>query len=134
MHTHIKIFKCNLIKCIEDCIDILQEMKSDNEASTLLSQLKAVHPIVNSLPESGLVDIINEIYVHTLPLRDSIKKRDPKLFETETFASLDVKTFKSIKKIIQSSKQDDVDCMYDYIDSFIASCDKYRMDTKMKLQ
>jgi len=105
----------------------------DDESKTLLNQLYGVQPIINSLPESGLIEILNEIYTHTLPLRTQIKNRDAHLFDTPVFQTLEVKTFKSIKKIVQTSKREDVDCMYDYIDSFIASCDRFRSETKEKL-
>lgn len=132
MHTHIKIFKCNLLKCIEDCIEILNEINTV-ESRSLLNQLYGFRPVLSALPESGYISIMNEIYTHTLSLRTQIKNRDDSLFDSEVFQNLDIKTFSSIKCIVKNSKKSDVECMYDYIDSFIASCDRYRLENKEKL-
>ena len=132
MHTHIKIFKCNLLKCIEDCIEILNEMNTA-ESRGLVNQLYGIQPVLGALTESGYIDIMNQIYTHTFPLRTQIKNRDDSLFDSAVFQSLDVKTFLSIKCIVKNSKKSDVECMYEYIDSFIASCDRYRLENKEKL-
>jgi len=103
------------------------------ESRGLVNQLYGIQPVLGALTESGYIDIMNKIYTHTFPLRTQIKNRDDSLFDSAVFQSLDVKTFLSIKCIVKNSKKSDVECMYEYIDSFIASCDRYRLENKEKL-
>lgn len=52
---------------------------------------------------------------------------------SEILKELDSKTFKAIKMVMKKGEPDDVNVAFEYIDCFIAACEKFRKDTKEKL-
>lgn len=55
------------------------------------------------------------------------------IYCSDVLTSMDSKTFNAIKMVMKKGQQDVVDMCFDYIDCFIAACEKYRMETKEKL-
>lgn len=166
MHMHIKIFKCNLQKCIADCIDILKERKNDRDAQILITELKYADTFVDALTEQLLKDILLQFITAIGGVRQYIKDRDVSFFDdvnpctwckkstgicickvachgkcaclesclncNDFLSSMDIKTFKAIKKIVKDGDKENIAIMFDYIDAFISSGDKYRQEVKEK--
>lgn len=166
MNTHIRIFKCNLLKCIDDCISILGDFKSDKDAENLIAELQVAKTIVDPMGEGGIAEVLLQFISAISGIREELKNRNVALFEdihlcercvkktgicvckvachdkcvctdsclncNEFLSSMDLKTFKGIKRIIKQGNAEDTAIMFDYVDCFIASGDQYKKSIKEK--
>jgi len=138
MHSSVTIFKNELLNCIDDLIDIMDhDFTGDPYAIKLSGELKVAKTIIVPLGENGIVEILEIFLNAVIPHKDRIEARDVGLFDTiadtDVLADLDSKTFKAIKMVMRKGKADDIKMAFDYIDSFIAAGEKYRMENKEKL-
>jgi len=82
MHPAVKIFKNELLNCIDDMIDIMENsFTGDPFAQKLSGELKVAKTIVVPLGENGVIEIMDAFLKCTIPLKPRIQKRDRKFFE-----------------------------------------------------
>lgn len=169
MKPSVKIFKNELINCIEDMIDIMDgSFSGDPYARKLSGELKVAKSIVVPLGENGVSEILKNLMKCTIPLKDKIEQRDEKFFEgisicthcaeesdqacvcvskcgdeclceewcincSDILTEMDSKTFKAIKMVMRKGDADDIKMCFDYIDCFMAAGEKYRLESKEKV-
>ena len=124
MATSVEIankFKNNLVKFIDELIEMFPE-----ETSFVTFRLM----VKDQIPLGMIMDhFVN----HILPLKDSIKKRDDRVFTENNLLSFDGSDDdKLLSRIWVSSKldKDDKAMLWKWIDAFVSLADQYRTLTQ----
>lgn len=82
MRPCVKIFQNDLLNCMGDCRDILQECFSDDkDAMILVKELVDAENMVRSLPEPMMIDFIEAFNKLVGPMKPQVAKRNKNFFQ-----------------------------------------------------
>lgn len=83
MRPCVKIFQNDLLNCMRDCIDILNEdFGNDNDAMIIVGELEVAINMISSIHESMMSKFIESFNKMITPLKKEIEKRNKDFFES----------------------------------------------------
>ena len=82
MRPCVKIFQNDLYKCMEECIEILNDdFKEDRDAVILVYELNIAKDMISSVHESMMATFIESFNKMIRPLKNEVSKRNKDFFE-----------------------------------------------------